>query len=256
MVTDNKQERSVKTTDTVFTIIEYLQEHDGARLRDLAADMDLAKSTLHRHLATLTEREYVVKEDGRYHIGARFIDLGQHVRSRQPAYEMAKPVVKEIAEETGERVQFIVEEHGWAVYIHRKRGSNAVRTDPGIGKRIPMHLTSAGKAILAHYPEERVRDIIEKRGLEGKTPNSITTEPDLFDELERIRKQGFSFNNQENIEGLRAVGVPILGPEDDVIGAISVAGPTRRLKGERYESELPDYLLGIANELELNIAYS
>lgn len=255
MGTNPKQGRSVKTTETVFTVIEYLHEHDGARLRDLAEDLDLAKSTLHRHLATLTQREYVVKEGDEYYIGARFIDLGQHARSRRPAYEMAKQVVDEIAEETGERAQFIIEEHGWAVYIHRTRGSNAVRTDPGIGKRIPMHLTSAGKAILAHYPRDRIEDIIDRRGLEGATPNSITDQESLFEELERIRERGYSFNNQENIEGLRAVGIPILGPADQVIGALSVAGPTRRLKGDRYEEELPDYLLGIGNELELNIAY-
>jgi len=255
MGTSTKQDRSVKTTETVFTVIEYLHGNDGARLRDIAEDLDQAKSTLHRHLATLTQREYVVKEGDEYHVGARFIDLGQHARSRRPAYEMAKQVVEEIADETGERAQFIIEEHGWAVYIHRTRGSNAVRTDPGIGKRIPMHLTSAGKAILAHYPRERVEEIIDHRGLDSATPNSITEREALFKELEDIRERGFSFNNQENIEGLRAVGVPILSPEDEVIGALSVAGPTRRLKGDRYEVELPDYLLGIANELELNIAY-
>jgi DNA-binding IclR family transcriptional regulator len=256
MVPKDTQDRTVKTTETVFMIIEYLQANDGARLRDLAEEFDLAKSTLHRHLTTLAEREYVVKEDGYYWIGARFIDLGQHARSRQPAFEMAKSVVDEIAEETGERAQFIIEEHGWAVYIHRTRGSNAVRTDPGIGKRIHMHLTSAGKSILSQYPRERVEAIIEQRGLSGATPNSITTEAALFEELSEIRDRGYSLNNQENIDGLRAVGVPIRGTDDEVIGALSVAGPTRRLKGSRYTEELPDYLLGIANELELNIAYS
>lgn len=256
MGTDVTEKRTVKTTATVFTIIEYLHENDGARLKDLSRDLDLAKSTLHRHLETLTGREYVVKDDGQYRIGARFIDLGQHVRARRPAYEMAKDVVDEIAAETGERAQFIIEEHGWAVYIHRTRGNNAVRTDPGIGKRIQMHQTSAGKSILAHYPRDRVEEILEKRGLAGATENSITTKEEMFEELEQIRERGYAFNDQENISGLRAVGVPILSPTDEVIGALSVAGPTRRLKGERFEDELPNYMLGIANEMELNIAYS
>jgi DNA-binding IclR family transcriptional regulator len=65
-----------------------------------------------------------------------------------------------------------------------------------------MHLTSAGKAILAHYPRERVEEIIDHRGLDSATPNSITEREALFKELEDIRERGFSFNNQENIEGL------------------------------------------------------
>jgi len=74
--------------------------------------------------------------------------------------------------------------------------------------------------------------------------------------LETIKERGFSVNDQENLEGLKAIGAPIPGTDERVIGALSVSGPTHRMKDEYFEVELPDLLLGVVNELELNIAYS
>lgn len=246
----------VKTTDTVIRILEGLQTADGARVSELADDMDLARSTIHRHLTTLHQHEYVVKEGDMYYIGLQFLNLGEYARSRHNAYRMAKLKVEELAEETAERVQFIVEEHGHAVYVYRKRGGHAVQTDPGIGKRIPIYATAAGKAILAHLPEPTATSIIEQSSFKQITDETITNRETLLKELEVIRERGYSFNKEENIEGLHAVGAAVLGPDSRVLGALSISGPAHRLKGNLIESELPDLLLGTVNELELNIAHA
>lgn len=256
METSTKERRTVKTTETVFAILEILKERDGARITEVAEALELAKSTVHRHLTTLVEREYAVKEGDVYHVSLRFIELGEHARDRKKGYQLARTNVEELATETDERVQFIVEEHGWAVYVHRALGSHGVQTDPGIGKRIPLHATSAGKSILAYLPDDRVSWIIDQRGLPAITDHTITDREELFDDLESIREQGYSVNNQENVDGLRAIGVPVLRPDNRVLGALSVSGPTRRMKGDWFAHELPDLLLGTANELELNIAHS
>lgn len=248
--------KTVKTVDTVFMIIEALQESDGARITELGEQLDVANSTIHRHLTSLRRRGYVIKQGDTYKLGLRFLDLGQYVRTREVVFEMAKPKVEELAEETGERVQFIVEEHGYGVYVHRERGAHAVKTDPGIGKHIPIHATAAGKAILAYYPRDGVEEIIAENGVPALTENTITDPHELFDELATIRERGFSINNEESLEGLRAMGVPIKSPGAQVLGALSVSGPIHRMKGDWFEQELPDLLLGTANELELNIAHS
>ena len=164
-------------------------------------------------------------------------------------------MVDELSEETGERAQFVVEEHGYVRYVHTAAGDHAVYTDSGLGKGVGMHTTAAGKAILSRYPESAVRALLERRGLPPATENTITDEDALFEELAAIRERGVSFDDDEWIVGLRAVGVPVCGPDDDVLGALTVAGPTRRLKGPWFEEEIPDLLLGMANELELKIAY-
>lgn len=246
---------TVRSARTMFDIVECLKAGDGMTVTEVTAELAYAKSTVHRHLRTLETLGYVVRQSGSYHVGLRFFDLGQRARDRQPGYKLARDKVAEIADETAERAQFLVEEHGEAVYLCRSVGERAVMTDPGIGSRIPLHSTAAGKAILAGLPENRLFEVIEQTDLEPMTEATITDVEVLRGELEEISERGYSFNREENIEGLNAVGVPVC-VDGNVIGALSVSGPSHRLKGELFEAELPNLLLGAANELELNIAYS
>jgi DNA-binding IclR family transcriptional regulator len=246
----------VKTIERMFTITDGLQELDGARISELSQHTGLANSTIHRHLSTLCEMGYVVKEGDVYQIGLGFLDIGRYARMRKKVYQLAKPKVQELAEETNERCQFVVEEHGWGVYVHVGVGSNAVETDSRIGKRLHLHSTSVGKSILAHLPDERVDEILDEHGLPKRTENTITSRTELNAELDRVRETGVAYNREGNIKGLRSVGTPVLSPSGKIIGALSISGPTHRMKGTKYEETMPDLLLGAANELELNLEYS
>lgn len=246
----------VKTALTVFAIIEALEEMGGAGITELANELGLAKSTVHSHLVTLHEAEYVVREEDRYHLSLKFLKLGEHARMRKREFRDTQQKVEELAETTQERAQFIVEEHGRGVYVHRAVGENAVHTDPGVGHSIPLHMTAAGKAILAAFPDSRVEEILARHGLEAVTEHTITDEGELFDELEEIRERGYAMNLEENIAGLHAVGVAVRRNDGSVCGAFSVSGPSHRITGERLREELPNLLLGTANELELNLQYS
>lgn len=246
----------VKSAETAFAVVEALLDLEGGGVSEIAARLGMAKSTIHAHLQTLENAEYVVREGDQYHVGLRFLELGEFARTRKEEYHLSQAKVFELAEETQERAQFIVEEHGYGVYLYREVGDRAVHTDPGIGKRIPLHSTAAGKAILANLPEERVEQIIETRGLEGVTTNTTTDYDELKAELETIREQGYAFNLEENVPGLHAVGVAVTPEETNVCGALSVSGPSHRLRGDLLREEIPRLLLGTVNELELNLKYS
>ena len=248
--------RTVKAAETTFTILETLMQEDGMRLTDIADELGMAKSTVHRYLQTLLRKQYLIRDEDVYHISLRFLDLGEHARNRQIGYKLAKQKVEDLARETEERAQFIVEEHGQAVYVHRKAGSHAVQTDPGIGKRIDLHSTSAGKAIIAEWSDQEIETFVDRWGLPSRTSHTITNLNILMDDVADIRDRGYAINRQENIDGLCAIGVSVCGPENEVIGALSVSGPTNRMKGDWFEHELPDLLLGITNEVELNLRYS
>ncbi len=255
MVNTGQKSGSLKTVTQAFEIIEYIKESGGADISMIADQFDLPKSTVHGYLTTLHNMEYLAKHDGQYHIGLRFLNLGGHAATRLQAYQMARPQVKKLAEETEERAQFIVEEFGLGFYLHMDTGNQAVETDVRIGKIASLHTTSAGKSILACLSEDRVHSIITKHGLPQCTPNTITDSDVLFEELAMIRDRGFARNDGERIPGTRAVGVPVRGPNNEIIGALSVSGPAHRLKGPWYKDDIPDLLLGTANELELNLAY-
>lgn len=253
---DGREHGTVASVERAFDVVETLREMDGGRVTAVAERTGLAKSTVHRYLTTLERREYLVKRGDSYHVSHRFLDLGEYTRIRRSEYQLAKEKVPELAEETEERVQFMVEEHGWAVYLYRESGAHAVQTDSRIGARVHLHSTAAGKAILAHLPEPRIEVVVERHGLPELTEHTITDREELAERLRTIRERGYSRQLQENTKGLRSVGVPIMDDNDGVIGAISISGPTHRLKGEWFEQEIPDLLLGAANEIELNIAYS
>jgi DNA-binding IclR family transcriptional regulator len=135
------------------------------------------------------------------------------------------------------------------MYTHA--GPDAVKTDATIGKRGPLHVSAAGKAILANLPANR-RDQI----LDGIAVPETSEREALDSELETVRDRGYAFNDEESTSGLRAVGVPIRHRSDTVLGAISVSGPANRLTGDYFREELPNLLLGTVNEIELNIEYS
>lgn len=248
--------KTVGAVERLLEILEFLQEQDGARVTEIADQLDYAPSSAHSHLNTLLDQDYVVKEGQEYYLGLKFLDFGYYTQNRKQEYVHIKPYVEELARETGEVGSFIVEEHGMGVFVFRELGEKAPMTSSAVGKRYYLHVMSAGKAILAHLPKQDVETILEKHGLPQRTRLSITDEEELYRELETVRETGFAVNNGENIKGLRAIGVPILDGNEDIIGALSVSGPANRLKGEWFENEIPDLLLGTANEIELNLTYS
>lgn len=244
----------VSSVERAFDIIEFIHERDAARLSDVVEHFDLAKSTAHRHLSTLEEAGYLVTDADGYRLSFKFLELGEDVRRRKSVYQQAKPVVEQLAAETDERAQFTIEEDGYLVYVHTALGNHAVKTDARLGKHVAMNTVSAGKAIMAHLPEAKVREIIDRRGLPALTESTITEEDPLFEELETIRDRGYALNLEERTNGLRAISVPVTY-DGEVIGAFGLSGPTHRFTEERLNDDFAPLLLGVANEFELEIKY-
>ena len=245
----------IKSDRRLLSILEALSDHGPIGVTALAEKLDVPKSTVYAHLRTLEDEGYVSKDGTLYDLGLRFLTLGLSVRDRWPQAELIRTKVDDLANETGERAQFIVEEHAQGVYVYRSIGENAVETDSGVGKRIPLHSISAGKAILAFTDERRLETILETAGLPERTGETITSRGTLETELETIRDRGFAQNDGESTEGVRAVGVPILDSSERVLGAISVTGPSNRFTEERFERTVPNRILGAVNEIELNIRF-
>lgn len=246
-----------KTTMRSFSIAETLMDLEGATLAELVDELGLAKSTVYAHLETLRDGGYVLKEGGEYHVGMQFLNLGGHAATRKRGYKLAREKVRMLADVTDERAQFIVEENGRGYYLFSDSASEtAVETDVRPGKVIHLHTTAAGKAILANLPRSRVEAIVETRGLQRSTEHTITDRAELFEELERVRDRGYAYNKSERVVKQWAIGVPVLATDGDVLGGLSVSGPEHRVKGDRFEDEFPSLLLGVANEMELNLAYS
>ncbi|WP_248910854.1 IclR family transcriptional regulator [Halocatena marina] len=248
---------TLQTTENTITIVKMLKQLDTAGVTELASRLDMSKSTVHDHLSTLKKYDFVTKhDDGTYSLGLGFFEIGEYARKRRKIYEIARPEVKSLADETGELANLLVEEHGRGVYLYRARGKKAVTLDTHTGKRRYLHNTALGKSILAHLPEERVNEILDMHGLPASTKSTITDRDMLFEELEEIYERGVAYCGQERVEGLQCVAAPILSNDSRVLGAISIAAPTTRMKGHRFEEEIPELILQAANVIEINVTYS
>lgn len=246
---------TVGATETSLRIIDALRTLDGAGVTDLAEHLELPKSTVHNHLQTLRRNEYVTKQGSEYAVGLRFLQLGEHARDRRPIATIAPPEIDKLAEETREMANLLVEEHGRGVFLYRAKGADAVHMDTHAGKRVPLHTTGFGKAILAHLPDERVERILDRHGLPAVTPSTITDRGRLLEELETVRERGYAYDDEERLEGLRCVAAPVI-VDDDVLGAVSVSGPRSRIRGDWYREELPSLVMSTANVIEINSTYA
>ncbi|EJN57429.1 IclR family transcriptional regulator [Halogranum rubrum] len=247
---------SVRAVDRTLEILETIQELDGTGVSEIAARVDIGKSAVHNHLSTLENREYVVKHGDEYQIGLSFLGLGAYARNRTEIYKTAQPEVEKLAAETGELVNLMVEKNGRGIYLSQARGANAVQLDTYEGKRVALHCTALGKAILAFRSREAVLDVVERHGLPRTTENTITDRDELFEELDRTRERKYAIDREERLNGLRCLAAPITDDRDRSIAAISVACPAHRVDDERFENELPDAVLGTANVVELEHNYS
>jgi len=257
MTTPDDHPRPVKTTQTAAAIVDFLKRESGATLSELSEHLDVARSTAHRHLRTLIEEEWVRHEEstGEYRVSLNLFHIGTTVREEHPVYEFAKDRVDELANRTNERAWCIVEDGGRGIHLYGASDS-PVETYARVGARTYLHQHAAGKSILAFRPRNEVDSIVDEHGLPAITEKTVTERTALFEELDEIEERGYALNREESFRGLHAVGVPICDDAGEAVGAVSISGPANRLDGEVLESELPEILLEVTNEIEINMSYA
>jgi len=252
MTTDDASRR-LKSVDRAFDIIEYLRVDGPATLSEVSEAMDMPMSTTHIHLTTLVENDYVVKPDDEYACSLRFLRTGGELRDGLALFRAAEDEIDDLPEQLGEYANVVTMEDGYMVQLYKSRNPSSIDDNAPLGSYMPLHATANGKAMLAHLSEEECADIVTRRGLHAETPETITDEAELFAALEEIRERGYAINRDEHFEGVCAVAVPILSKSRDVVGAISVSGPSSRMGDERIVEEIAPALSDKRNIIELKI---
>lgn len=248
---DESDPNYLQSVVRAFEIVDALEQNEGMTMSELATEFELPRSTAHIYLKTLVKTGYVVKHGEEYHLGFRFLKHGGYVRHRLNIYQAAKAEVDALARRTGEVTDFGIEEQGERVLIYKSEGPDGVTQKPVTGDYAHMHMTALGKAMLSTHDTERVDEIIDQHGLPKATQYTIDDREALHEDLDRIRDRGYSLENQERREGIRAVGVPI-DFEEAVPSAISISGPMSKLTDERIE-ELQEEIRDSVNVIEIKM---
>lgn len=237
-----------------FDVLNVLWEVNGAGPSEVAARMDVPKSTAHVHLQTLQETGYVVNEGGEYRLSHRFLTTGSRIKHRNNLFQAAETTLRELATETGELVTLVIEENGRSVILHEESGSRSLELGIYSGMITPLHSNATGKAILAHLSSDRIDEIIDMHGLERLTEETITDEETLRAELEAVREHGYAVDWNQQVEGMGLIGAPII-VDGQVEGAAGVACPTGRIKDETYQDELLQKLEGAIDSITIKYRY-
>ncbi|WP_049577413.1 IclR family transcriptional regulator [Streptomyces sp. SBT349] len=208
--------------DKTLDVLEALAEHHS--IAGLSEATRLPKPTVHRILRTLVERGFARQTDhGSYASGPRILTLiGRHQRGADLS-DRVRPALEELQKRTNWTVHFALLAGHEAVYAAKLEGDRPYHLASRVGMSLPLHSTSVGKSMLACLPEDTVRALLTRAGMPARTARTHTTPRALFAELEAVRRRGWAEDDEENEEGVIAVGAPVFDHVGQVIGGISAA---------------------------------
>jgi DNA-binding IclR family transcriptional regulator len=226
---------SAPSLERGLSVMELLaNSRNGLPLADLARQLALPKSSVHCLLLTLERRGYLHRNErtNRYLFGLRLFSLANMALSGLEVRERAAPFLHKLAEKTRLTVHLAIPEQNEAVLLDKVEPLGAIRLATWLGKRMDVHCTALGKALIAHLPQEELDRLIRERGLPRHNDNSIVSPKKLKEELERVRKLGYSTDNEEDEVGMRCIGAPVFDDVGSVVAAVSISGTTSQVTDE------------------------
>ncbi|OXM73644.1 IclR family transcriptional regulator [Amycolatopsis thermalba] len=223
-------------------VLSLLGEYpDGAGVSELARRAGYPVSTTHRLLSSLQEQGFARSDPGskRYALGLRLFELGQRVSHARGFAGVALPVLRALTEQTGEPTLMAVLDGHEQVYVHSVQGPRQIQIRGEPGLRGPLHCTAMGKCLVAFAPAPVREELVGSLELAELAPRTITSREEFAREIRSVRSRGYAMADEEHEPGIRAVGVPILGPDGVAMAALSTAAPAYRISVAELEAFVP-----------------
>lgn len=227
---------TIAAVDRALMVLEALAESPSQGVTQLAKSLGMTKSIVFRLLQTLEDRGFVSRDADRltYSLGYRIGVLGERVGKEGGLLVAARPVMDALRDRTSENVNLVVREGLQSLVLATRAGHHSIRLFAQAGRNGPLHAGGGSLCVLAHSGPEVIEAVLASR-LESFTPYTITEKARLLQTLERIRANGYNIALNDLDEGAFSVAAPIIGSDDQVIAAISVAGAMVRFDEERRE---------------------
>ena len=237
-----KQGRSVHSVEKAIALLDCFWLAGGSlSLSEVVQKTGWAKSTVHGLLASMLSSAVVEqdKTDGRYRLGYHLFELGSSVAASWNVVSAVLPHLEKIANTVGESAYLARLSGDELILVECMEPRNGFRVSSEPGSRIPLHCSSQGKCILAAMPEERAKELIQRKGMHSFTPSTITTWEGLQSQLALTRELGYAVERGEYRPGLQSVGAPIYTSNGDCIYAIGVVGiqPAGQVTADRAAIE-------------------
>jgi DNA-binding IclR family transcriptional regulator len=207
---------------------------------ELLALSSLTRPTLYRILSSLEAEGVVIKTSGkRYRLGARLIGLAHGALAQVDIRSIARSVLTALRDQTGETVHLAIRNRDEMVYVDKIDSREVVRMASTIGTRVPFHSSSVGKAYLAALPNIEAKKIMDRLCLAPLTQHTSTDLQYVSEKVEAARVLGFSFDEQENEDGIVCYGAPIRDGSGLPVASVSISIPMFRLNADKTHYSRP-----------------
>jgi DNA-binding IclR family transcriptional regulator len=230
---------SVPALDRALTVLELLaKSNKGLGLGDLSRSLGVPRSSTHCLLVTLERRGYLERnvQTHRYLFGVKLLGLANLALSGIKLREVAAPFLQSLMRATRLTVHLGILEDGEAVLIEKVEPPGLLRLATWIGKRMDVHCTGLGKALIAYIPEEELDSLIRKHGLPRHNENTVTSVRKFKMQLAEIRSKGYAVDAEEDEIGLCCVGAPVFDHVGQVVASVSAAGTLSQVTQDTLHS--------------------
>lgn len=221
--------------ERALTILEIVARADeGLSNAEISRKLNIPKSSASYILRTLETRGYLGRdeESGKYRVGLKILSLSRGALGGLDIRGVALPVMRRLMHQTSLTCHLAVLDGAEAVYIEKVEPEGFIRMDTWVGRRMRVHATSVGKALVAHIAQDHLEGILRKSGMEKRTPKTITSAARLLKELEKVRVQGYAVDDEENNLGARCVAAPVFEGRGSIVASVGLSGTTQQVSAE------------------------
>ncbi|MDK2822436.1 MAG: hypothetical protein PWQ67_413 [Clostridia bacterium] len=232
----------INSVDRALDILLLLQQEGREMgITQISSALGVYKSTVYRTLVTLENKGFVQQnpDNGKYWLGLRLYSLGMLIKDKLTIKKLTYPYAKALSDKFKEVVHISILDKNAEVYpkhiiIEKIESQQVLSLTPPIGSSACCHSSAVGKCLLAFTPGKYLEKFIGNE-LPSFTKKTITKWDDLLKELEKIKKDGYAIDDEELELGLTCVAAPIIGRDGEAIAALSISGPTARVKSEKFK---------------------
>ncbi len=207
------------------------EQREPLSAADIGRLVGLPKQTAHRLCNTLVEEGYLARDEARGHLrpGRRARHMSNGILHASTSHIARHQILRYVADKVGETVNFVVPEDQGMSYKDRVETNWAFRIQLPVGSHVPFHCTASGKTFLATLPAAERKRLVNVLALDPLTPNTITSPDKLLAELKTISRRGFALDNEEFVDSMVAVAVPVRDTSGRYVASLAVHGPIQRM---------------------------
>jgi DNA-binding IclR family transcriptional regulator len=242
----------IQVIDRMSSLLDAVARYpEPVSLKVLAAETGLHSSTAFRILDSMLSNGFIERDaTGKYQLGRKLLSLGSRVRAQSDVSQIALPVMARLRDELGESVNLTIREGDEVVYVEKATPNRMMHVQQLVGSRAPLHVTAVGKLMLAMAGEEECRGYAMRTNLPAYTRNTINDMPRLLKEAERLRSQGYAFDDEEAEIGVGCIGTLIYDAGGNIIAGLSISAPI-----ERRQSDWVNNLMQAAQHISEELGY-